>query len=142
MRGPARRRPIGVYILMGLGGVALFAALIALFGWVVMLLWNALMPAIFPGLAAIAFWQAIGLVILARILFGRFGGRSGRWGGWRGRHRGGHGHGPWGGGHRREYWQRWRSWWEAEGRESFEDWRARQAAPASTPEAEDAPQPK
>jgi hypothetical protein len=36
-------------------------------------LWNALMPAIF-GLPAIGFWQAIGLLLLSRILFGRVGG--------------------------------------------------------------------
>ena len=36
-------------------------------------LWNALMPSIF-NLPAISFWQALGLLILSRLLFGRFGG--------------------------------------------------------------------
>jgi hypothetical protein len=36
-------------------------------------LWNLLMPAIF-GLPAINFWQALGLFLLGRLLFGRFGG--------------------------------------------------------------------
>lgn len=49
-----------------------FLFIIAAAGAVVMLLWNWLMPAIF-GLIAINFWQAIGLFVLARILFGRFG---------------------------------------------------------------------
>jgi hypothetical protein len=40
-------------------------------------LWNALMPAIF-GLPAIGFWQALGLFLLSRILFGNFGGRRRR----------------------------------------------------------------
>jgi len=40
-------------------------------------LWNALIPAIL-GLPKISFWQALGLFILSRILFGRFGG--GGWG--------------------------------------------------------------
>lgn len=47
---------------------------IAGFGAVVMLLWNALVPSIF-GLAAISFWQALGLLALIRILFGGIGGR-------------------------------------------------------------------
>ena len=49
----------------------------------VMLLWNALIPAIF-GLGTITWLQALGLLALSKILFG---GRPG-WG--RGRHRGGH----------------------------------------------------
>ena len=47
------------------GVIAVFAAFTA----ITMLLWNALMPAIF-GLTAITFWQALGLMILARLLFG------------------------------------------------------------------------
>ncbi|GHT39986.1 hypothetical protein AGMMS49965_07520 [Bacteroidia bacterium] len=49
------------------------AVAIAGFGAVVMLLWNALVPAIF-GLAVISFWQAIGLLALSRMLFGGLGG--------------------------------------------------------------------
>jgi hypothetical protein len=44
-----------------------------LFGEIVMLLWNWLMPALF-GLKLITFWQAVGLLILARILVGGLGG--------------------------------------------------------------------
>ena len=51
----------------------LFAALFALaFGFLVKILWNWLMPAIF-GLGKISYWQAFGLVILAKLLFGGFG---------------------------------------------------------------------
>lgn len=46
-----------------------------LFGEIIMHLWNWLMPAIF-GLKTITFWQAIGLLILARILVGGLGGGS------------------------------------------------------------------
>ncbi|NJO69618.1 MAG: hypothetical protein HC830_10330 [Bacteroidetes bacterium] len=42
---------------------------IAAFGFLTMALWNYLMPSIF-NLPAITFWQAIGLLVLARILFG------------------------------------------------------------------------
>ncbi len=48
-----------------------FLLLIAAVGAVVMLLWNWLMPALF-GLVTISFWQALGIFILARILFGGF----------------------------------------------------------------------
>ena len=54
---------------------------IPLFGFIVMSLWNWLMPTIF-GLHAITFWQGFGLLFLARILFGGFAGR-GHGGHWR-----------------------------------------------------------
>lgn len=61
---------------------ALFAAAaVAAVSFVVMTLWNALMPEVF-GLRLINFWQALGLLVLGKILFGGFrpyaGGR-GRW---------------------------------------------------------------
>jgi hypothetical protein len=50
----------------------------ALFGItaVVMLLWNAILPALL-GVKLIGYWQAMGLLILSRILFGSFGSGSG-----------------------------------------------------------------
>lgn len=56
-------------------GLIAVTALGFLFGYVIMLLWNALMPQIF-GLPSIGYWQGIGLFILARILLGGFGGGS------------------------------------------------------------------
>jgi hypothetical protein len=47
---------------------------IAVFGAVVMALWNWLMPPIF-GLHPIGFAQAVGMLVLARILFGGRGRR-------------------------------------------------------------------
>ena len=41
-------------------------------GQIVLLLWNWLAPALF-GLPVITFWQALGLLVLCRILFGGFG---------------------------------------------------------------------
>ena len=52
------------------------------FGFAVMGLWNWLAPAVF-GLRAITFWQALGLLILSKILFGGFRGRPGFGGHWR-----------------------------------------------------------
>jgi hypothetical protein len=55
--------------------IAIAAGVFA-FGSVVMLLWNGLLPAIL-GVKAITFWQAIGILVLSKILFGGFGGRHG-----------------------------------------------------------------
>lgn len=52
-------------------------AFVAVFSVALMLLWNWLMPVIF-GLTTISFWQAVGLLLLSRILVGGFGfGRPG-----------------------------------------------------------------
>jgi len=45
------------------------AAFVALVGFVVMSLWNYLIPVIFH-LGAITFWQAVGIFVLCKILFG------------------------------------------------------------------------
>ncbi len=50
-------------------GAVLF---VALGGWIVQLLWNWLLPALF-GWHSITFWQALGLLALCRILFGGLG---------------------------------------------------------------------
>jgi len=62
-------------VLKGIGFAILGIGAMFLFGLVIMLLWNWLMPAIF-GLPAITYWQGIGLLILSSILFGRMGGGS------------------------------------------------------------------
>jgi len=59
-------------ILAGIGFGILGLGLLALFGWIVMLLWNWLMPDIF-GLKQLNYWQAWGLLILCTILFKGFG---------------------------------------------------------------------
>ncbi len=56
----------------------------ALLGVVVMLLWNAVMPELFH-LAAITFWQAVVLLLLAHILLRGWGPWHRRWG-WRSEH--------------------------------------------------------
>ena len=62
--------------------VAIFAPLaivagVYIFGSVVMLLWNGILPAVF-GFHTITFWQALGILILSKILFGGFGGQHRR----------------------------------------------------------------
>lgn len=60
----------GVKFLV-IGTVAL-----GVFGFIVMSLWNWLIPPIF-GWHALGFWQALGLLVLSKILFGGFRGHSG-----------------------------------------------------------------
>jgi hypothetical protein len=68
-----RRHWIGrAFTLLALAGLT-----VVVFSGVVMSLWNWLMPAIF-GSRLITFWQALGLLVLARILFGRLGGEGRR----------------------------------------------------------------
>lgn len=67
--------PCGKFVLLALFGVATL-------GWVVMLLWNWLAPILFAGGREISYLQAIGLLVLSKILFGGFrchGGWHGRW---------------------------------------------------------------
>jgi hypothetical protein len=49
---------------------------IAVFGFVVQGLWNWLMPALF-GWHVITYWQALGILVLSKILFAGFRGHSG-----------------------------------------------------------------
>lgn len=60
-------------IWMPLFFIAMGAAMTA----IVMLLWNWLMPVLF-GLTLITFWQALGLLVLSKILFGGFCGKHKR----------------------------------------------------------------
>ncbi len=55
---------------------------VTVFSFVVMRLWNWLMPAVF-GWHLITFWQAVGLLVLSKILFGGFRGGPGRHMYWR-----------------------------------------------------------
>jgi hypothetical protein len=61
-------RSLGEKIALGIGIGVLAVGLAFLFGWVVMLLWNALMPELF-GLKRVSYWQAWGLFALCSILF-------------------------------------------------------------------------
>jgi hypothetical protein len=118
--GPKRRI---VWIIMGIIGFVAFAFL---FGAVVMWLWNWLMPVIFH-LGIITYWQAVGLAILGRLLFGSFhhGGpryrRQHRFGSWkRGFHRNYYNN-------CRDYsnsekWNYYDQYWNEEGEKAFDDY--------------------
>jgi hypothetical protein len=82
------------FVLFFIGKLILAPLIALVYGFLVMLLWNWLMPAIF-GLPAIDFWQSWGLVLLAHLLFrgASFGGPHGHHHRHRFRHRhAGHGH--------------------------------------------------
>jgi|GEM_PF-873162 len=64
-------RRLGMKFFLGFLMAIGFIGLIFLFGWVVMLLWNWLMPEIF-GLQQVTYWQAWGLLVLSSILFKSF----------------------------------------------------------------------
>lgn len=61
--------------------IVCFVGAVLLFGAVVMGLWNAILPDVL-GVKSITFIQALGILLLSKILFGGFGGK--RWGGGRG----------------------------------------------------------
>ena len=98
------------WVLLALIGISAFASLA---GYGVMLFWNWVMPGIF-GLGEITFWQAIGILILSKLIFGGF-------------HHGHHPHGRYPQGrpgslHHEKHcgdWQYYDSYWEEEGKEAF-----------------------
>jgi hypothetical protein len=63
--------------------IAVFVpAAVAVISFAVMSLWNILMPTIFA-VRAISFWQALGLLVLSKLLFGSFRPRTGVGSHWR-----------------------------------------------------------
>ena len=67
-----RKQRVPFWVKAGIFAPIGIAVAVLIFGLVVMLLWNALVPAIF-GLGVITFWQALGILVLSKILFGGFG---------------------------------------------------------------------
>jgi len=77
-----------------------------IFGSLVMFLWNSILPAVL-GVSIITFWQALGILVLSKILFGGF--------------RGGHGHH-----HKAHEWHgRWMQMNPEEREKMKEEWRGR-----------------
>jgi hypothetical protein len=64
------------WLRKGLKVVVFATVAIGVFGFLVMSLWNWLMPALF-GRSLITFWQAVGLLVLSKILFSGVRGRLG-----------------------------------------------------------------
>ncbi len=89
----------------------------AVFTLVILRLWNWLMPSLF-GLHTITYWQALGLLVLSRILLGGFRGRP-------------HFGPPW----RHRMWERWQQM-SPEEREKFRDGMAGRCGHHGPPPAE------
>ena len=64
-------------IAIGVAGSVAIVLFTFVGGWGVKLLWNWLLPPLF-GLPVVTFWQALGLLVLSRILFGGVGRHGGR----------------------------------------------------------------
>src|SRR5688572_4793245 len=71
----------GRWIGKGIAVVIIGGLLAYLFVLATQMLWNWLVPDLFSG-PAITFWQAAGLLLLSKIIFG-FGGKHHRGGGWK-----------------------------------------------------------
>ncbi|HNP22516.1 MAG TPA: hypothetical protein PKM63_13360 [Panacibacter sp.] len=97
---------IGMMIIFG------FAAVVVL-GFVIMALWNNILVPVLH-VTLINYWQALGLFLLSKLLFGGMGG-----GGWKRGHRGGPG---WG---RQEMSEKWQSMSPEERAQLKEQWKNR-----------------
>lgn len=105
------------YIVLGvIAGVAFFIV----FGFLVQFLWNGTVTAVFD-VSAITFWQAVGLFILAKLLFG-FGVSGG--GGPPHRKKKGRGHADRPPAEPGVDDEAFRQFWQAEGKAAYEAYRA------------------
>ena len=84
---------------------------IALASLAVMQLWNHILPDVISSVKQITYWQALGLLVLSRLLFGNFGGRGG---GMRRRR-----HHPYG----RHWRHKWANMSEEERKQMKEEWK-------------------
>jgi hypothetical protein len=74
-----------LWVMRALRIAAFVIVAIAAVGFILMSLWNWLVPEVFGG-RTITYWQALGIFVLSKILFSVFG-RPGRGGHWRHRMR-------------------------------------------------------
>lgn len=123
---PCRAGKIIAGIIFGIGAAFLF-------GLVIMLLWNELMPHLFE-VPLITYWQAFGLALLGRLIFGGVGGGSHR-----GSSRSYHSHPRTLHGKARNVhdcapdhikdWHHYDEWWESEGEQAFRDYAKKAKGP-------------
>ena len=85
-------------------------AFVGLGSWAVMLLWNNIVVDVIPSVKELNYWQALGLLVLSKILFGHGGPR----GGWKKNH---HGSGNWR--------NKWRNMTPEEREKMREEWKKR-----------------
>ncbi len=129
----------GRFVMPIIGGVFIACIMGLLFGWLVMLLWNWLMPELFK-LGMISYWQAFGLIVLSKLIFSSFGGHH-KW------HKSRHHHGmdgsdwgrdsDWRVGEGWHDWRYYKDYWREEGKAAFESYIAKKKGSTETEQPED-----
>ena len=100
----------GYWVARVLKGALAFVVILGVLGFVAMSLWNWLVPALFSG-PVVNYWEALGLLVLSRLLFGGF------------RPRGGHGHFGHSWGHARARWKQMTPEEREHFRNRFREWK-------------------
>ena len=95
----------------GIGFLFIGVAAITIFGFIVMGLWNSILVSVLH-VSIISFWQALGILVLSKILFSGFPGE---------RHHGPH-NSRWG---RKEIYEKWEAMTPEEREKFKQDWRGR-----------------
>ncbi len=133
----------------GILGVLGFIAIAFIGGALIMWLWNCIAAPLFH-ISTISFWEAIGLAVLTRLLFGganhgwHHGGRRWKQGMWRGNHSGHYHHtGNWGCQTQsndkcgcdpeQDKWKFYDEYWKQEGEQSFNDYVKRKSECSDKP---------
>ncbi len=102
------------WIRKAAGFTLMVIAAVFVFGFVVMSLWNGVLVPVL-GISTVSFWQALGILVLSKILFGGFkGGHRGKWGGGPQKHMWGH-----------EMREKWQHMSPEEREQMKQQWRAR-----------------
>ena len=99
------------------GGIVLGLGVAVLVGFIIMWLWNGLMPKLFD-LTEITYWQGLGLALLGRLVFGGVGG-GGKSNSKKRDRSDHHKNVPFT--NKMKDWEHYDKWWEAEGKKSFEE---------------------
>lgn len=97
----------------------------------VMMLWNNIVHEVIPGVGMLSYWQATGLLILCRILFGGFHKPHDKRQ-WMQQHQKEWGGGPWNGGP--PWGRQWREMSEDDRKNFREEWKKKRCAWGPTPE--------
>lgn len=110
-----RSKSPGEIVGMVIFGILAIAALATLCGFIIMSLWNWLMPYIF-GLPELSYWQAVGIFALSKILIG--GGC-----GFGGKHNSSKSKSYKNKGAKRDFskWKYYEEFWEEQGNQAYED---------------------
>ncbi len=111
----------GGVVLLGLG-----------LGYLIMWLWNSLMPGIF-GLPEITYWQAVGIFVLAKIIFGSSIGNSDS----KDKKKNNKKNNDTDGEGEKENYKHYNEWWEKEGKSAFDEYISKQDTKSQSEPKED-----